>query len=110
MPAINHTAMGKRPSNCRKTICCLASVVISRLIVRQQKRCKEPHHSHDAGEQGALRGDADGPNVGVSILPLPVNERKTELPRESVGEGGINVEAASDPERDSEMDIMGRQS
>lgn len=57
-----------------------------------------------------IRGDAEGPGIGVGVPSLSVNERDTELARESAGVGGIDTEATNDPERDADMDDVRRRS
>lgn len=54
-----------------------------------------------------IRGDADGGGIGVGVDPRSVNERETELARESAG---VDTEATNDPERDIDKDDIGRRS
>lgn len=55
---------------------------------------------------GPIRADIDDPEVGagVGVPSRPMNERDTELARESDGVGGIDAEGPNDPmwEADSE--------
>lgn len=57
-----------------------------------------------------IRGDADRPDIGVGVPSLSVNERETELARESAGVVDIDAEAANEPERDADIDNVGRRS
>ncbi|KAI5989192.1 hypothetical protein F5J12DRAFT_897980 [Pisolithus orientalis] len=54
-----------------------------------------------------IRGDADGGGIGAGVDPRSVNERETELARESAG---VDTEATNDPERDIDKDDIGRRS
>lgn len=55
---------------------------------------------------GPIRAETDGPEAGagVGVPSRPMNERDTELARESDGVGGIDAEGPNDPmwEADSE--------